>query len=293
MTMQEVLDQNAEVFKEELGKISQIKAKLSLKKEAKPAFRKARSVPYALQDAVEEELRKWEEDGVAEKVDYSEWASPLVVVPKPGGKVRICGDFKGTVNPQLEVPLHPMPNLEDILTRLTGMHSFCKLDLSTAYLQMELDAESQDVTVLNTPKGLMKMKRLPYGIASSPALFQGAMEKILQGLKGVTCFLDDVFIAGTSYQETVERLHETLQRLKKWRIRLNKSKCQFMLESLKYLPRETGPEEQPRGAETPRSRDRDEVDESTATATPSSGTTRSGRKVKLPCKYQDYVKSVL
>ena len=79
------------------------------------------------------------------------------------------------------------------------------------------------------------MKRLTYGIAASPALFQIAMEKILQGLKGVACFLDDVLIAGRSYQETLSRLNEVLQRLNSWNIRLNRAKCQLMLKSVKYL----------------------------------------------------------
>lgn len=233
--LEDILDKNKEVFEENLGKISQVKAKLILKKDAKPVYKKARPVPYALQEAVEKELQKWEEEGVAERVEYAEWASPLVVVPKPGGKVRLCGDYKGTVNPQLEVPQHPMPNLEDILTSLAGTQSFCKLDLSTAYLQMELDEQSQELTILNTPRGLIKMKRLPYGIAASPALFQSAMERILQGIEGVTCFLDDVLIAGTSVDETLKRLDKTLERLKQWNLRLNKGKCQFMLKAVRYL----------------------------------------------------------
>ena len=238
----EVLKEHEEVFGEQVGKICRVKAQLHLKKEARPVFRKARPVPYALQDSVEEELKKWEEQGVAEKVEYSDWASPMVVVPKPGGKVRICGDFKFTVNPQLEVTQHPMPNLEDILSQLSGMQYFCKLDLSAAYLQMELEEESQNLTVLNTPRGLMKMKRLPYGIASAPALFQSAMEKILHGMKGVTCFLDDVLVAGRTHAETAERLKATLKRMQEWQIRLNKKKCQFMLKSVQYLGVEVGAE---------------------------------------------------
>ena len=96
------------------------------------------------------------------------------------------------------------------------MKTFCKLDLSTAYLQMKLDENSQQLTVLNTPRGLMKMKRLPYGISASPAIFQSTMEKVLEGLPGVACFLDDVLVAGATETETLERLDQTLKRLKKF-----------------------------------------------------------------------------
>ncbi|XP_043208414.1 uncharacterized protein K02A2.6-like [Amphibalanus amphitrite] len=163
LTLKKVFADNQEVFKDELGQMADLTAKLKLKDDAEPVFRKVRPVPYALQDAVDEELKKWEKTGIAERIEYSDWATPLVVVPKPGGGVRLCGDYKHTVNKQLDVPQHPMPNLEDMLPKLAGMKYFSKLDLSTAYLQMKMDEESQKFTVLNTPRGLLKMKRLPYG----------------------------------------------------------------------------------------------------------------------------------
>ena len=82
----------------------------------------------------------------------------LVVLPKAGGSVRLCGDYKHMVNKQLEVPQHLMPNLEDMLPKLTGMIYFSKLDLRTAYMRIRVDEESQKFTILNKPHGLLKMK---------------------------------------------------------------------------------------------------------------------------------------
>ena len=234
-SLEQILDEHKEIFEEKLGQLADIKANLKLKEKAEPVFKRVRPVPYALQEEVNRELKKWEDSGIAEKIEYSDWGTPLVVVPKPGGGVRLCGDYKCTVNPQLAVPKTPMPSLEDILTKLAGMHKFCKLDLSTAYLQMQLDEDSQQMTVLNTPRGLLKMKRLPYGISASPAIFQSTMEKVLEGLPGVTCFLDDVLVAGATESETLERLDETLKRLKKWKLVLKRKKCQFMMTSIQYL----------------------------------------------------------
>ena len=107
-----------------------------------------------------------------EKVNYSEWASPVVPVPKPDGSVRLCGDYKVTVNPVIEVEKYPIPKVEDLLTVLVGGKKFSKIDLSQAYQQMVLNSEDRKYTTISTHKGLYQYKRLPYGISSAPALFQ-------------------------------------------------------------------------------------------------------------------------
>ena len=78
---------------------------------------------------------------------------------------------------------------EDIFSTLNSGKKITKLDLSQAYLQLPIDVQSQQLyfTTINTHKGLFQYTRLPYGIASAPAIFQITMDKILQGLKGVSC----------------------------------------------------------------------------------------------------------
>ena len=133
--------------------MTDLMATLKVKEDAEPVLMKTRPVPYALQEVVDIELKRWECVGTAEQIDYLEWATLLVVVPKVGGGVILCGDYKHTVNKQLEVPQHLMPSLEDMLPKLTGMKYFSELDL-----QMRLDKESQKFTILNTPLELLKMK---------------------------------------------------------------------------------------------------------------------------------------
>ena len=82
-----------------------------MKSEAKPVFYRPRSVPYAIKEAIEKEIERLEKDGIIEKVEHSEWAAPIVPVPKGDGQIRICGDNKVTVNANLEVDQHPLPNL--------------------------------------------------------------------------------------------------------------------------------------------------------------------------------------
>ena len=75
---------------------------------------------YALKESIEKDLDRLQKLGVLGKVNYSDWATPIVPVPKPDGSVRLCGDFKVTINPVLQVDQHPIPKPEDLLTVLAG-----------------------------------------------------------------------------------------------------------------------------------------------------------------------------
>ena len=84
-------------------------------------------------EAVEVELNKLEEHGVIIKVDRSDWASPIVVVPKADGSVRICGDYKVTINQVVDDEQYPLPTAQDLYSTLAGSKVFSKLDLTHAY----------------------------------------------------------------------------------------------------------------------------------------------------------------
>lgn len=100
--LEKLLDEYSEVFQNETGTLKSTKAKLTLKENSQPKFYKARPVPYALKPKVEVELKRLEEEGILSKVNFSNWATPIVPIVKPNGTVRICGDYKITVNPQLQ-----------------------------------------------------------------------------------------------------------------------------------------------------------------------------------------------
>ena len=91
---------------------------------------------------------------------------------KGGGKLRICGDFKATINQALIVDQLPIPRPDELYQKLKDGQLFSKIDLSDAYLQLELDEESSRYTTITTIQGLYQYKRLPFDIASAPALFQ-------------------------------------------------------------------------------------------------------------------------
>ena len=108
------------LFDNKLGTMKGVHAKLAVKPDSKPKFCRARTAPYALREAIEKDLNRLQQSGVVESVKYSDWATPIVPVPKPDGSVRICGDFKVTINPVLQIDKHPIPKPEDLLTVLAG-----------------------------------------------------------------------------------------------------------------------------------------------------------------------------
>ena len=229
-----LLDKYEDVFAMGLGTICPFKASLSTTPDARPKFQKARPVPYSQRAEVEAELERPESQGVLEKVRYSKWATP-VVVPKKDGQTRLCGDYKVTVNPVLEVDQYPLPKPEDLLASLSGGAGFSKLDLTHAYNQMELDEQSQTLVTLNTHRGLYRYRRPPFGIASAPALFQKTMDVILQSMSHVICYIDDILITGANLEEHLANLEEVLKRLHEHGVRLRKDKCQFLTPSVEYL----------------------------------------------------------
>ena len=134
--LQRVLDQYPAVFSPGLGLCTKVKARLLLKEDAVPKFVKPRPVPFSRMEAVDKELHRLEDLGIITRDDHSEWATPIVVVQKPNGKVRICRDYKVTVNPQLHVDQHPIPRVDELFAKLQGGQHFSKLDMSDAYLQV-------------------------------------------------------------------------------------------------------------------------------------------------------------
>ena len=230
-----LLDKYADVFSEELGTIHPSQAKLVVREGVKPKFCRARQVPFALKSVVEDELDRLEKMGVMEKVNFIEWATPVVVVPKKDGRVRLCGDYKVTLNPSLDVDQYPLPRSEDLFATLAGGKHFSVLDLSNAYQQLLLEEASRKFVTINTHRGLYRYTRLPFGIASAPAIFQKTMDTILQGIPGVLCYIDDLLVTGKTLGEHMRNLEMVLQRAKQYGVRIKREKCRFLQPSVEFL----------------------------------------------------------
>lgn len=222
------------VFEKGLG-LAKIKAKLILKPEVNPVFCRARPVPYSARELVENELNRLESIGVIKKVEYTEWAAPMVVVMKPNGQVRICCDYSTGLNDCLMSNQHPLPLPEDIFATLDGGEIFSQLDFSDAYLQIELDEESREFCSINTHKGTYQFQRLPFGVKSGPGIFQSIVDRMLDGLEFAKGYIDDVIIVSRNIEEHREHIEEVFKRISDFGFRIKLEKCSFFKPSIKYL----------------------------------------------------------
>eukprot|EP00731_Ephydatia_muelleri_P006866 Em0003g1114a len=217
-----------ELFAEESGTIVGDKAVVHLKEEAVPKLYSVRPIPFPMKKAVEDELNRLVKQDILEIVDTTknpiEWASPLVCVPKSSGGVRLCVDFRVTINPHVYVDPHPLPRFEDIIAKLSGSKTFSVVDLTDAYLQMEVDPSSRKFMVVATHKGYFQYKRLPFGVNFASAIFQKTMEIFLAGIDKVAVYIDDITVGGSSKEEHIHILREVFVRLRDANVRAKKSK---------------------------------------------------------------------
>jgi len=130
-----------------------------------------------------------------------------VPVLKPDGSIRICDDYKLTVNTVAKLDMYPLPHIDDLFTSLSGSKYFSKLDLAQAYLQVPQEEDSRKCVTINTQKGLYQCTRLPFGVASAPSIFQRTMENLIPK---VCIFLDNILIAGATEAEHLNKLHNVL-----------------------------------------------------------------------------------
>ena len=229
-----ITDKHKAVFEAGFGLIKDTSAKFYLKDNAAPKFAKARTVPYALRPKVEKELDRLEEAGIISKVRHSDWASPICAVPKPNGDVRICGDFKSTLNPVLKPEHYPFAKVEDVFASLAGGQKFSKIDLTQAYLSVNVHPDHRQYITINTHKGLYQYNRLPYGVVDSGAKFQKSVDPILEGAPGTKCIVDDVIITGKNDDEHLRNLEEVIRRLEEHGLRANIAKCSFLQDEVTF-----------------------------------------------------------
>lgn len=139
------------------------------------------------------------------------------------------------MNPHLKVKTFPLPTPDEVFATLPHGESFSKLDLARAYKQMEVEESGRPPLTINTPLGLFQYCRMPFGIASAPAIWQKAMSVVLKGCKRTVCFIDDILVTGETREEHEENLRQVFQRLQQYGLRVKLDKCSFFQEELEFL----------------------------------------------------------
>lgn len=176
-------------MRNELGCIKGITAKVEIKEDSKPIHMEPRKVPYALTERVNNELDRLENLGILERVKFADWATPIVSIVKANGRdIRICEDYKVTVNRHIVPDQHPIPNIEEILATMQNARYFAKFDIREAYLHLMTHKDTADLLTITTQKGLYRVKRLLYGITNAPSIWQRTMDDLFRGMAGTRIF---------------------------------------------------------------------------------------------------------
>ena len=192
-------------------------------------------LPLAKRKALKCELDRLLSLGVIEPSSNS-WASPVVLVTKKDGSLRLCVDYR-KVNDLLIKDSYPLPRIDDSLDALSGAKWFSTLDLASGYWQVPMDPKDIDKTAFTTPYGLFHFKVMPFGLANAPATFERMMERVLAGLHWEVCliYLDDVIVFSRTFKEHIVRLHQVFSRIKGANLKLSPTKCKLFCHEVGYL----------------------------------------------------------
>ncbi|PFX17850.1 Transposon Ty3-G Gag-Pol polyprotein [Stylophora pistillata] len=217
------------------GKLKGFQAKLHVDTSIKPVAQKLRPPPYGLRDKIEQKLKELVNCDIIEPVEGpTPWVSPVVVVPKPSGDIRLCVDMR-KANEAIVRERHPIPTVDDILYQMNGSKVFSKLDLKWGFHHIELEQQSRVITTFITHKGLYGYKRLTFGISSAPELYHHNIQQVLAGCEGAYNIYDDIIIHGRTVEEHDSRLQKTIECISDKGLTLNPDKCVFRMLPLTFM----------------------------------------------------------
>ncbi|KAL1254368.1 hypothetical protein QQF64_016597 [Cirrhinus molitorella] len=216
------------------GHTTAVKHHIRLQDET-PFKERPRPIHPSDREAVRQHLRELLDAEIIRESE-SPFASPIVLVHKKNGQIRLCVDYR-KLNMRTVKDAYALPNIEETFSALSGAKWFSVMDLKSGYYQVEVAEEDRHKTAFVCPLGFFEFNRLPQGVTNAPSTFQRLMEKCVGDLhlSEVLVFLDDLIVFSRMLEEHETRLMKVLNRLKEFGLKLSPDKCQFFKSSVKYL----------------------------------------------------------
>ncbi len=209
--------------------------KTHVDKSVKPVAQNPRRISFSLREPVEKKLKQLMDLDIIERVDGpTPWVSPIVVVPKSNGDIRLCVDMR-QANQGVIQERHPIPTFGDMLDNMSGSTVFSKLDLNMGFHQIELDEASRDITTFVTHARLFRYKRLMFVIRSAPELYQHIIRQVISGCLRAENIADDIIVHVRGQKDHDKNLAEVMERVKEQGLSLNESKCEFALLKMEFV----------------------------------------------------------
>lgn len=203
----------------------------------KKTINKIYSLPYAIRFEVEEKIKEWYESGVIGDSKEVEHLLPLVCARKKNGKIRICLDLR-SVNAQTPYDKSQnkiIPRIHRILSEGKKYKWFASIDLSDAYLSLQLDNDSKDFTTFEFNRKKYRFNSCPFGLSFIPAKFQLIMEKIFVEKDFIYPYIDDLLIGGDSPEDLEDKLGQVISLLNEYNFKINLEKSVFAATEIKVL----------------------------------------------------------
>lgn len=198
-----------------------------------PLYARPRPLPPDKYKAAKLEFERMLDMGICQP-SKSPWASPLHVVKKKDGSLRVCGDYR-RLNAVTQPDRYPIPRIQDFTYQLHGKKIFSKLDLKMAYYWIPISREDAEKTAIITPFGLFEFNCMTFGLRNASQTFQRFMHEALRGLHSCFAFVDDVLVFSENEEQHKQHLQEVLQRLNDYGVTLNLSKCEFGKTKINFL----------------------------------------------------------
>lgn len=166
----------------------------------------------------------------------SPYASPIVLVRKKDGSLRMCADYR-QLNSKTRRDAFPLPRIEESLDALSGARLFSTLDLASGYHQVPVTEADRPKTAFCTPFGLFEWNRMPFGLCNAPSTFQRLMQRLFgdQQCQSLLLYLDDIVVFSSTVEQHLKRLRVVLERLEREGLKAKLSKCSFFRKEVNYL----------------------------------------------------------